>query len=193
MSFRVGGRFYGSAGGRSSGILAGRAQAAALPQTVIVAGALRVVMPRPAAGNGCRVLVLRSRCRSRSMTMRRLARSRRVSLRRTVVRAAGRLAVAAPFRTLVMAARRAAVKEISLGWTHCPARLPLRAGAAVRAAARAVARTSSAAVTQAACSWAIMSGQRDRKIGPVDGPAPRIADLASRSAVSDPSHRLLSA
>jgi len=47
------------------------------------------------------------------------------------------------------------------------------------------------AVIHAACSWRIMSGVRDRKIGPVEGPAPRMADLAPRSAVSDPSHRHL--
>ena len=103
--------------------------------------------------------------------------------RRAAVSAAGRLAVAAPDLVVVIAARRAAVKEISRGWTGCPARRPLRAGAADRAAARAAARTSSQAVTQAACSWRIMSGVRDRKIGPVEGPAPRMADLASRSAV----------
>jgi hypothetical protein len=107
------------------------------------------------------------------------------------VSALGRLAVAAPDLVVVIAVRRAAVKEISRGWTGCPARRPLRAGAADRAAARAAARTSSQAVTQAACSWRIRSGQRDRKIGPADGPAPRIADLASRSAVSDPSHHHL--
>ena len=161
------------------------------PQTVMRAGALRVGVPRPAAGNACRALVLRSRCRSRSMVTRRLPRSRRVPLRRAVMMAAGRLAVAHPLRTVVMATRRAAVKEISLGWTGCPARRPLRAGAADPAAWRATARTSSQAVIQAACSCRIMSGQCDRKIGPVEGPAPRIADLASRSAVSDPSHRHL--
>ena len=59
------------------------------------------------------------------------------------------------------------------------------------AAARAAARASSAAVIQAACSWRIMSGVCDRKIGPVEGPAPRMADLASRSAVSGPFHRHL--
>ena len=158
---------------------------------MILAGALRVVVPRPAAGNACRALVLWSRCRSRSTMMRRLPRSRRTASRAAAVSAAGRLAVAVPARVAVMAARRAAVKEISRGWTGCPARRPLRAGAADRAAARAAARTSSTAVIQAACSWAIMSGQCDRKIGPVEGPAPRIADLASRSAVSDPSHRRL--
>ena len=36
-------------------------------------------------------------------------------------------------------------------------------------------------------------GQCDRKIGPVEGPAPQMADLASRSAVSDPSHYHLQA
>ena len=46
------------------------------------------------------------------------------------VRAGGRLAVAAPDRTEVMTARRAAVKEICRGCTGFPARRPLRAGTA---------------------------------------------------------------
>src|SRR5437016_5608417 len=72
----------------------------------------------------------------------------------------------------------AAVKEIALGWTGYPARRPLRAGAADRAAWRATARTSSLAVIQAACSCRIMSGQCDRKIGPVEGPA-QVSDTSS--------------
>src|SRR5271165_664094 len=186
MSLRGCGRFQGRrycwGGGRDG-------QAARGPQTVILAGAVRVVVPRPAAGNACRVLVLWSRCRSRSMVTRRLPRSCRTASRVAAVSGLGRLAV--PLRALVMAARRAAVKEICRGCTACPARRPLRAGAADRAAVRAAARTSSQAVIQAACSCRIMSGQCDRKIGPVEGPAPRMADLASRSAVSDPSHRHL--
>src|ERR1019366_6822147 len=50
------------------------------------------------------------------------------------------VAVAAPARVVLMMARRAAVNEISLGWTGWPARLPLRAGMAMAVAARAVAR-----------------------------------------------------
>ena len=84
---------------------------------------------------------------------------------------------------------RAAVNEISLGCTGCPARRPLRAGTATAAAARAVARASSTAITQAACSWATRAGEQERSIGPVDGPAPLIADLASFRQVSDPIHR----
>ena len=102
-------------GGGGAGV-----QAARGPQTVIAAGALRVVVPRPAAGNACRALVLWSRCRSRSMVTRRLPRSRRAAWRRAAVRAAGRLAVAAPVRMVVMAARRAAVKEISRGCDGLP-------------------------------------------------------------------------
>ena len=138
------------------------------PQMVILAGAVRVVVPRPAAGKACRALVWWSRCRSRSMLTRRLPRSRRAVPRAAAVSGAGRLAVAVPVRVVVMAARRAAVKEISRGWTGCPARRPLRAGAADLAAARAAARASSVAVIQAACSWRIMSGVCDRKIGPVE-------------------------
>src|SRR5712691_9861743 len=93
--------------------------------------------------------------------------------------AAGRLAVAAPDWMLARAARRAAVKEICRGWTGWPARRPLRAGAAWRAAARARARASSVAQIQAACSWAIRAGLSERKIGPAEGPAPAMADLVS--------------
>lgn len=64
-----------------------------------------------------------------------------------------------------------------------------RAGTATAAAARATARASSTAVTQAACSWVIRAGDCERSIGPVDGPAPLIADLASLRQVSEPTHR----
>jgi hypothetical protein len=56
-------------------------------------------------------------------------------------------------------------------------------------ARRNSARASPVAVTQTACSWATRSGDRERSIAPVDGPAPLIADLASFSDVSDPIHR----
>ena len=65
----------------------------------------------------------------------------------------------------------------------CPARWPFLAGTAWRAAARITARTSSQAVIHAACSARIIPGMPERKIGPFDGPAPRMADLSSRSAV----------
>ena len=52
---------------------------------------------------------------------------------------------------VAMMARRAAVNEISRGWTGSPARRPLRAGTATAAASRAMARASSAEMTQAAC------------------------------------------
>ena len=42
-----------------------------------------------------------------------------------VIAGAGRLAVAAPALVVVRMARRAAVNEISRGWTGWPARLPL--------------------------------------------------------------------
>ena len=105
------------------------------------------------------------------------------------VRAAGRLAVAAPDRTEAMTARRAAVNEIWRGCTGCPAWCPRRAGTATAAAARARARASSTAVTQAACSWRTRAGDAERSIGPVDGPAPVMADLASFRQVSEPIHR----
>jgi hypothetical protein len=77
------------------------------------------------------------------------------------------------------------------GCTTWPARLPLPAGTAMPAAASAAARAGSTAMIQAACSWA--TRRPDRSIGPVDGPASLIADLASFRQVSDRIHRLLSA
>ncbi len=112
-----------------------------------------------------------------------------MSRRKVAVTGAGRLAVAAPDRMLARAAWRAAVKEICRGWTFRPARRPLRAGAALRAAARARARVSSVPQIQAACSAATRAGLAERKIGPVEGPAPVMADLASFRDVSDPAHR----
>ena len=109
---RVAGRIRESGGGRG-----GLGQAAAGVQTLSWAIVVRVVMARPAAGKAWRGLVLRSRCRWRSMTMRRLPRTRRVSRWKVAVMAAGRLAVAAPERVLARAARRAAVNEISRGWS----------------------------------------------------------------------------
>src|SRR5215831_19788391 len=162
-----------------------RGQAVRGWQMLIWAGAVRVASRGPPDGKARRALVLRSRCRCRSTWTRRRARPAKMALRFAVVRAAGRLAVAAPDRTEAMTARRAAVKEISRGCTGCPARRPRRAGTAIAAAARAVARASSTAVTQAACSWAARAGDCDRSIGPVDGPAPLIADLASFSRVSE--------
>src|ERR1017187_7969581 len=102
---------------------------------------------------------------------------------------AGRLAVAVPDRMLARAARRAAVNEISRGWTSWPARRPLPAGAAFRAAARARARTSPVPQIRAACSWSISWGVGERKIGPADGRALVMAVLAFFRAVSDPVHR----
>src|SRR5260370_6338898 len=150
---------------------------------------VRVLMARPEAGNAWQALVFRWRCWWRSMTIRRLPRARRVSRWRAVAIGAGRLAVAAPDRVLASAARRAAVNEISRGWTFCPARRPLRAGAAFRAALRARARVSSGPPIQAACSAVTRARPFERAIGPADGPAPGITDFAFFMAVSDPGHR----
>jgi hypothetical protein len=126
MTLRCGGRFHDPAmTAAGAGV-----QAASGPQMVMRAGALRVVMPRPAAGNACPALVLWSRCRSRPVVIRRLPSSCRTASRLARRAAAGRLAVAVPSRAAVMAARRAAVNEISRGWTGCPARRPFLAGAA---------------------------------------------------------------
>jgi hypothetical protein len=65
------------------------------------------------------------------MVTRQRARLARARLRFAVISPAGRLAVAAPDLVVAMTARRAAVQEISRGWTGRPARLPLAAGAAI--------------------------------------------------------------
>src|SRR6266568_4404591 len=165
LSLRAGGRFHVRRFPQGSGRVTARGdgQAAVGLQTPARAIAVRVVMPRPAPGKAWRALVLRSRWRLRSMTMRRLPRARRVSRWKALVMGTGRLAVAAPDRMLARAARRAA--------------------------ARARARMSSVPQIQAACSCVISSGAAERKIGPVDGPAPVMADFASFREVSDPVHR----
>src|SRR5438105_15707631 len=87
--------WLGTGGGRGG-------QAAAVPQTVTTAGAVRVVMSRGAAGKAYADLVFRSRCRSRSTVMRqRLAAAVMPRLAAAVI-AGGRLAVAAPERTEAM-------------------------------------------------------------------------------------------
>ncbi len=160
LSLRAGGRFHVRRFPQGSGRVTARGdgQAAVGLQTPARAIAVRVVMPRPAPGKAWRALVLRSRWRLRSMTMRRLPRARRVSRWKALVMGTGRLAVAAPDRMLARAARRALVKDIWRGWTLRPARRPLRAGAAWRAAARARARMSSVPQIQAACSWGGSAG-----------------------------------
>src|ERR1035441_1697230 len=100
-------------------------QAAMGPQTLIWAVAVVVARRGPPGGKPGRALVFRSRCRLRSTLTRRRARQARGGSRFASVGGAGRLAVAAPGRVEVMTARRAAVNEISRGWTGWPARLPL--------------------------------------------------------------------
>src|SRR6266566_3797063 len=118
LALRAGGRFRVrrvSGSGDGSGRF--RPQAARGMHGLTWAIAVRVVMLRPALGKAWRVLVLRSRCRLRSMTMRRLPRACRVARCKAAVMGAGRLAVAAPDRMLAATARRAAVNEIWRGWT----------------------------------------------------------------------------
>ena len=176
MALRVGGRFHGRRSrwlGSESVTGAGRAAASGW-QTLIWAGAVSVGMRGPPCGKPSRALVLRSRCRFRSMLTRRRARPARTRPSSRRSGRAGRLAVAVPARVVAMMARRAAVNEIWRGWTGGPARLPLRAGTAMAAAARAVARASSTEMTQAACSWAIRAGDCGAEHRP--GGRPGVAD-----------------
>ena len=98
-----------------------------------------------------------------------------------------------PARIAAVTARRVRPWEISRAWTRCPARRPFFAGAAASAAARATPRVISFPAAQAASSCRTRPGLPERSIGPADGPVPRRLAFVSRSAVSDPSHRLLSA
>lgn len=101
----------------------------------------------------------------------------------------GMEAVAVPARTVAIRVRRAVVNDRCRAATGCPVRRPFWKGAAMAAAQRVAAWTSSVATIHAACSWRISSGVVERRIAPVPGPAPWMADLASRRAVSEPSHR----
>jgi hypothetical protein len=102
---------------------------------------------------------------------------------------AGSEAVAVPARTVLIRVRRAVVNDRCRACTAWPVRGPLRKGAAMAAAERVAAWTSSVPTIQAACSCRISSGPAERRLAPVPGPASWMADLASRRAVSDPSHR----
>jgi hypothetical protein len=111
MSLRVAaspmaGGFCGGCDQMEPGEAAG--QAAMGPQTLIWALAVAVARCGLPGGKLVRALVFRSRCRFRSVSPRRRARSARMASRLAPVSAAGRLAVAAPERVEVMTARRAA-------------------------------------------------------------------------------------
>lgn len=102
---------------------------------------------------------------------------------------AGSEAVAPPVRTVVIRVRRAVVNDRCRAATAWPVRGPFWKGAAMVAAERVVAWTSSVATIQAACSWVSGFGLCERRIAPIAGPASWMVDLASRRAVSEPSHR----
>ena len=95
----------------------GKGQAATGTQTLIWARAVSAGTRGPPCGKLSRALVVRSRWRLRSMSTRRRARLARALSRFAVIAEAGRLAVAVPARVVVMTVRRAAVNEISRGWT----------------------------------------------------------------------------
>ena len=166
-----------------------RGQAAVVPQTCTWAGAVRVVMPRGACGNGCLDLTLWSRWRCRSVVTRAVAITARAWWWAAARVGSGSEAVAVPARTVPIRVRRAVVNDRCRAATACPVRGPFRNGGAMAAAERVAARTSSVPMIQAACSCRISSGLAERRIAPVPGPASWMADLASRRAVSEPSHR----
>ena len=161
---------------------------AAVPQTCTWAGAVRVVMPRGACGNGCLDLILWSRWRCRSVVTRAVAITARARWWAAARAGSGSEAVALPARMVVIRVRRAVVNDSCRAATGWPARGPFRNGGAMAAAVRVAAWTSSVPTIQAACSWRISSGWCERRIAPVPGPASWMVDLASRSAVSEPSH-----
>ena len=150
---------------------------------------MRVVMPRGACGNGCLDLTLWSRWRCRSVVTRAVAITARARWWAAARAGAGSEAVAPPARTVPIRVRRAVVNDRCRAATGCPVRGPFANGAAMAAAERVAARTSSVPTIQAACSWRISSGWPSAGSPRCPGPASWMADLASRSAVSEPSHR----
>src|SRR4051812_41915334 len=86
-------------------------QAAVVPQTCTWAGAVRVVMSRVTCGNGCLDLILWSRWRCRSVVTRAVAITARARWWAAARVGAGREAVAAPARTVVIRVRRAVVND----------------------------------------------------------------------------------
>ena len=164
-------------------------QAATGTQTLIWARAVSAGTCGPPGGKLSRVLVVRSRWRLRSMSTRRRARLARALSRFAVIAEAGRLAVAVPARVVVMTARRAAVKEISRGWTGWPGALALAGGHGDRRGGAGCRAGQLGGGHPGGVFLRDQGGEADRSIGPVDGPAPLIADLASFKAVSDPIHR----
>src|SRR5262245_20328464 len=77
-------------------------QAARAPQTLIWARAVSVGRPGPACGKPGQALVLRARCRCRSMVILDRARAARARPRFAAIRPAGGLAVAAPEAVVAM-------------------------------------------------------------------------------------------
>ena len=96
--------------------------------------------------------------------------------------------MAAPERVAAMMARRAAVNEIWRGRTGWPA-LALAGG---DSDGRGGAGGGAGQFHGDHPGGVLLSGQGrglERSMGPVDGPAPVIADLASFRVVSEPIHR----
>ena len=137
-----------------------------MPQTCRWAGAVRVVMPRGACGNGCLLLILWSRWRCRSVVTRAVAITARARWWAAARAGAGSEAVAVPARTVVIRVRRAVVNDRCRAATGWPVWGPLRNGVAMAAAERVAAWTSSVATIQAACSCRISSGVAERRIRP---------------------------
>ena len=105
-----------------------------MPQTCTWAGAVRVVMPRGACGNGCLLLILWSRWRCRSVVTRAVAITVRARWWAAARAGAGSEAVAVPARTVAIRVRRAVVNDRCRAATGWPVRGPLRNGAAMAAA-----------------------------------------------------------
>ena len=99
-----------------------------MPQTCTWAGAVRVVMPRGACGNGCLLLILWSRWRCRSVVTRAVAITVRARWWAAARAGAGSEAVAVPARTVAIRMRRAVVNDRCRAATGWPVRGPLRNG-----------------------------------------------------------------
>src|SRR5437867_2165400 len=139
-------------------------------------------MRGPPDGKPSRALVLRSRCRWRSTSTRRRARQARTRTRLAVIAGAGRLAVAAPVRVVVMMGGRAAVTDIWRGWPGGPAGLPLPGGRATAGGGRAPTARGRARQARTRAGLGVIGGA-----GRLAGAAPGrvVVMIARRAAVND--------
>ena len=158
-------------------------------QTLIWAVAVSAGTRGPPGGKPSRALVLRSRWRLRSMSTRRRARLARALSRLAVIAEAGRLAVAvAGPGGGDDGAARGGERDLP-GVDGLAGALALAGGDGDRRGGAGCRAGQLGGGHPGGVLLGDQGGGADRSIGPVDGPAPLIADLASFRQVSDPIHR----